>query len=73
MCIDDKNSLTYELDKIGKIQTICLSTPHSDEKVNAMLQAGWKILDKYKTVGEEFPYQYFSKLFFVLGHENPNT
>lgn len=73
MCIDSKNSLTCELDNISKIQTVCLSTPHSDEKINVMLQAGWKILDKYKTVGEEFPYQYYSTLFFVLGHEDSSA
>lgn len=58
------------LKKIAKVKTINMSGIYADEKVNVMLQSGWKIIDKYKDVDEIFPYQYCSILFFVLGHED---
>lgn len=58
------------LNKIAKVKTINMSDMYADEKVNEMLQAGWKIIDKYKDVDEAFPYQYYSRSYFILGHED---
>ena len=59
--------------KIAKIQTINMSRMYADEKVNTMLNFGWKIIDKYNEVDERFPYQYYSTSFFILGHEDPQA
>lgn len=56
--------------RVAKVKTINMSGIYADEKVNVMLQSGWKIIDKYKDVDEIFHYQYSSILFFILGHED---
>ncbi len=62
--------ITEMLNKIAKVKTINMSDMYADEKVNVMLQAGWKIIDKYKDVDEAFPYQYYSRSYFILGNED---
>lgn len=72
--MEDSTGTSVGFYKVGRIQKICLSERYADEKVNAMLQAGWKILDSYKDAYEiDTCCVGGSNLYYVLGHEDANA
>ena len=57
--------------KIAKVKTIYMSDTYSDEKINVMLNSGWKILDSYKIAYEnDIGDAGGSNLYYILGHED---
>ena len=72
--MENSTGISVGFYKVGRIEKICLSEIYADEKVNAMLQAGWKILDSYKDAYETgINYVGGSRLYYVLGHEDANA
>lgn len=60
--------------KVRKVETICISEDYSDDKVNLMLQNGWKIFDTYKRAYEtDNLLAGGSMLYCIFAHEDPNA
>lgn len=59
---------------LRKVKTICTSEEYSDDKVNLMLQNGWKIFDTYKHAYEtENHHAGGSMSYCIFAHEDPNA
>ena len=67
------DSQTIALEKVRQIFKICMRNDDSENKVNVMLRAGWKILDRYNEFHEWLPNQGESTLYYILGHEDADA